>query len=283
MFWFFLISTMTYFLSNNGYVTCNLQGQLGNQMFQIATAVAYGLDHRCRVTFPGLDQVMDGYRNEKYIFRHIDTTPAPEQNPTIYRENQHTHYTIYSEIPFEKGQQLCLDGFFQTPKYFEHHADHIRQLFACSPKIKKQIYAKYGELLKTPTVALHIRTFIPDKRDPNQSIGQRGWKYFQEAMSHFSDEYTFLVFSDDIKWVKENFPETDRKIVFIEGNPHWFDFYLMSFCDHQIISFESTFSWWAAWMNNKPGKKVIAPHTWASRLDAEIIPSDWIKITLENP
>ena len=71
-----------------------------------------------------------------------------------------------------------------------------------------------------------------------------------------------------------------RKIRFIEGNPYWIDFYLLSMCKHQIISPESAFSWWAAWLNENPDKKVIAPHIWASRPDAEIIPSNWTKIQL---
>ena len=35
----------------------------------------------------------------------------------------------------------------------------------------------------------------------------------------------------------------------------------LTLCDHNIIS-ASTFSWWAAWLNSAPGKRVICPSVW---------------------
>jgi hypothetical protein len=275
----FIFSVLCCFSNENGTVTAALQGQLGNQMFQVATAVAYGLDHQCSPIFWHIRNGMGGEDNAAYIFHRLDRTAVPEDSLVYYHENQHTHYTIYAPIPFEKGRNLIIMGGFQCPKYFEHRADYIRALFAPSEGMRKAIQAEYAELLQHPTVALHVRTFIPDGRDPNHSIGQRGWAYFLQAMSYFSKEHIFLIFSDHMGWVKENFPQnTGYKIYFVEGNPYWIDFYLMSFCNHQIISSESTFSWWAAWMNLNPHKKVIAPDIWASRYDAEIIPPEWVKI-----
>ena len=37
------------------------------------------------------------------------------------------------------------------------------------------------------------------------------------------------------------------------------DFILMSLCDHNIISFASSFGWWAAYINSNSDKIVIAP------------------------
>ena len=56
----------------------------------------------------------------------------------------------------------------------------------------------------------------------------------------------------------------------------------MSLCDHNIIA-NSTFSWWGAWLNNNPSKKIIAPNEWfgfgLSHLNTiDIIPNNWIKI-----
>ena len=39
------------------------------------------------------------------------------------------------------------------------------------------------------------------------------------------------------------------------------EMYLMSLFEHNIIA-NSSFSWWAAWMNKNDNKKVIAPSRW---------------------
>jgi hypothetical protein len=35
----------------------------------------------------------------------------------------------------------------------------------------------------------------------------------------------------------------------------------MSFANHHIIA-NSTYSWWAAWLGEKPGQQVIMPEKW---------------------
>jgi hypothetical protein len=85
--------------------------------------------------------------------------------------------------------------------------------------------------------------------------------YFEAAMKRIPSGTTFVVFSDDINWCRENFSKDDKNILFIEGNLDYEDISLMSLCDHNIIS-NSTFSWWAAWLNDNPSKIVIAPKNW---------------------
>ena len=82
-----------------------------------------------------------------------------------------------------------------------------------------------------------------------------------KAIKQMPKDSLFLIFSDDIAWCKANFPDLPEKFVFIEGNADHEDLLLMSHCKNNIIC-NSTFSWWAAWLNSNPEKKVIAPSKW---------------------
>ena len=265
------------------FVTCDFQGQLGNQMFQVAAAVAYALDHQYEARFPDLGNAKDGPANCQFVFHRLNTSPFPGFTKfEIYSEELATHHTKYAPFPSEEGQNLRLNGFFQTDRYFAHHAEEIRRLFAPTRDILKKIYGEYGRLLKGNSVAVHVRTFLPDQRRPGQAdfCGGADWSYYMWAIRQFSKDSIFLVFSDAIDWVERHFPKTSRTIYFIRDNPHYINLYTMSLCKHQVVSPESTFSWWAAWLNSNPNKKVICPSTWGGRDDAETCPESWIRLPI---
>jgi hypothetical protein len=89
----------------------------------------------------------------------------------------------------------------------------------------------------------------------------------------------FYIFSNDIKWCEDNFNFLNNKII-ISGNKDYEDIYLMSLCSNNIIA-NSSFSWWAAWLNDNADKIVICPNKWFGtgfhQLYDDIFPEKWIK------
>ncbi len=263
------------------YVTCEFRGQMGNQMWTAAAVIGYALDHDCEAIFPNIKKALGGEVNYRYFFHRLNSSPAPQGTKFHNFSEHHSH--IYAPIPYRRDKNLCLHGHFESLKYFEKHSDTIRKIFAPTQEILDQIYQKYAHLLQEPTVAVHVRTYISDGRNPNQNIGGASWGYFMTAMDYFPPNTHFLVFSDAMHWTKANFPKGGRRVTFIEGNPYYIDFYFMSLCDHFIVSPESTFSWWAAYLSCNPNKIVIVADTWGGVLDNDTIPSGWMQLPKTAP
>lgn len=239
--------------NKKSYVTPWLKsGQLGNQMFEIATTLAHAWDHQLKPVFPGLNQ--DSFNlpiNRKKIFFRLDATPIP-------RPVRHTfhQYCNYENVPIPVKKDQLLKGYFQTWKYFHHHRDKILEMLAPHPEEVAKIRAKHSSLLNHPcTVGVHVRTF---NKKWSADIPFVGLSYYEKAMSLFPADALFVVFSDRINWCKHHFSKFNRPIIFIDDQDHIEDLILMSSLRHNIIA-NSSFSWWAAYMNKNPGKIVVAP------------------------
>jgi hypothetical protein len=274
---FFLAGIL--FASEDVYVTCALDGQLGNQMFQIAAAVAYAKDHEMEARFPLIQQALNGELNRRFVFHRVNAMDFPQDCEfRSYHESEQVVYDGYAPIPYDPGKNICISGYYQNEKYFAHHANYIRNLFAPTEEILHEIHKKYGDILEKLTVAIHLRTFLLEGTYPDiGGITEGNWKYYIDAVNMFSEDYTFLVFSDYPEWAKQNFPRIRKNMHFIEGNPHYIDFYFMSLCKHQVVSPKSTFSWWAAWLNLNPDKVVIAPDYLKGGIDDGVYPISWIR------
>ncbi len=255
------------------FVVGDLEGQLGNQLFTIAATVSVALDHGAQPVFPDLEQkaTYNIPMNRKTLFSHLLThISCPVRS--CYRE-PHFHYAPIPYRPYMKIQ-----GYFQSEKYFIHHKREILELFAPSNEIIRYLERHYSDLLTHPrSVAIHVRFYHEDPEQICHIAPRRD--YFEKAIALFSEESLFVVFSNQMQKCKELLSGISGTFCFIEGELDYHDLYLMSRCRDQIIS-NSSFSWWAAYLNPNPNKVVIAPDPWfnpAYGLDTkDLIPSDWI-------
>jgi hypothetical protein len=108
--------------------------------------------------------------------------------------------------------------------------------------------------------------------------------YYEKAMGIIEEKIPdarIYFFSDDIQWVKQNLALNKHKeLVSSHSRSAIEDFYLMTQCRHNIIA-NSSFSWWTAWLNDNPGKIVIAPEKWFTDKKIktkDLIPQGWIRV-----
>ena len=90
---------------------------------------------------------------------------------------------------------------------------------------------------------------------------------------------TFIFFSDDINWVKENIKIGECVCYYERGvDPVWEKLRLMYSCKHFIIS-NSSFSWWAQYLSRNENKIVISPNRWYNDgRTADLLDESFIKI-----
>lgn len=266
------------------YVSSRLYGRLGNQMFQVAAAVSLAIDNNAVACFPDLIKKKgDGIpTNYKFIFSKLNSY-RPKRYSFIHKEHKNMSYS-----PINYKKNMCLDGFFQSEKYFAHNKEEICNLFSPKPAIKTYLYKKYKNIIDHPnTVAIHLRAYeVEDKEksyDPKLETIFPFLKtdYYFKAADLFAEDAFFIIFSDKISWAKKVLKDFSRPHIFIENEKYYHDFYLMSFCKHHINS-PSSFSWWAAYLNKNPDKIIVTPFPWflnSSKLDtSSIVPNEWIKL-----
>lgn len=236
-------------------ISSKLMGGLGNMMFQIATAYSVSIRDNKYMICNTKDNVSSQKPYTFYIdniFRKVKFLDSLTNEKYIGESGFH-----YTPIPNLDGN-IKLIGYFQSEKYFITHKQDILDLFEIDNKTKSYLTKKYRDLLNLNTCSIHIRRgdYVGlESHHPIQPIS-----YYKEAIKIVGEDKHFLIFSDDIKWCKENFNFLKNK-TFILDNLDYEDLYLMSYCNDNIIA-NSSFSWWGAWLNQNLNKKVVAPKNW---------------------
>lgn len=201
-------------------------GRLGNQMFQLATAISYALTNNINVHFPQ-------WKYDEFLRNKLGgSQPLPAD---LYIE-QGFHY---SSIPYD-NKSIQLSGYFQSWKYFNKHSEIIKRIFYPNINIDK-----------IDKVSIHVRR--GDYVNLTDHHPLLPLEYYKEAIELLNDR--FLIFSDDIEWCKKNF-KVDADISFFEGDYNeFYTLHHMASCKAHIIA-NSSYSWWAAYLS---GNDTIAP------------------------
>lgn len=179
-------------------------------------------------------------------------------------------------------EEAYLDGFWQSEKYFPDTpvVSALRKAFCVRPEDILQDDAGFellGRIRQAESVSVHVRRgdyLWPGVVETFGGICTE--EYYQSAMEHVLLQHpdaTFFVFTNDKAWCREHMK--GERVVTVDlttgaGDADILDMMLMSECHHHIIA-NSSYSWWAAWLNDAPGKSVIAPAKWLNNKNMQDI------------
>jgi hypothetical protein len=249
-------------------ITGHLMGGMGNLLFIVATCYALSKNNNSSLIFYS-NPWNDKRKNIiKYnIFKHfqLDLNTIRNYNITYNEKN-----FFYDDIHIDSYIDNCIHGYFQSYKYFDKYkTEFVKMLHnPYSQIVESTIHQyKYKQLVGTENnktlvpISIHVRRtdYLPL---PHIHLNLSS-KYYLEAISHFSTENSiFIIFSDDVKFIQNEplFQNLTHRII-IDNPDDEYCFWLMSACTHNIIA-NSSYSWWASYINSNPNKLVIAPETW---------------------
>ena len=175
------------------------------------------------------------------------------RNPTKFKKRMHE---FDEELFWSCPDNVDLFGYFQSPKYFNHIKDEIKNDFKFTNEVESLCNEMYETISGKKVVSLHIRRtdYTVNNNHPLQPIS-----YYEDALKLFDKNVQILVFSDDPQWCQEQGLFADDSVMISEGNDADIDLCLMTKCDYHIIA-NSSFSWWGAWLGDS--EKVVAPSNW---------------------
>lgn len=278
-------------------IIVKLSGGMGNQMFQYALgrslALKYNTKLKIDLSFLNRKDMGPGFIYREYDLDLFNVKSDFTINPfrRVIKVNEpHFHYSQELindlDVKLKDGKNIQLNGYWQTPQYFTDVENVLRLDFQFKDKVEyaqdNLISEMYTLIKNTNAVMINVRR--ADYLNTNFH-GVMGNDFIMNGVEYLKSRVEnphFFIFSDDIEWCKENIKLDNMTIVDHNYKGHKFGYYLqlMSICKHFIIP-NSTFAWWAAWLNNSPEKIVIAPKHWFTDSNIntnDIMPSDWIRL-----
>jgi hypothetical protein len=242
-------------------------GGLGNQMFQYAFGRANINDTRYTLSwYVKSKNVHRPYRLDKFNTK-INLHKSIKN--TIYEKHRGFDMSLLKMDGFN------FVGYWQYYPYFKDIIPCLREELVVKEQYHtKKFLALRDKITSTNSVSVHVRRgdYLVQK-----GFHELPFHYYIRALGYVKGE--LFVFSDDISWCKSKFNDYFSNITFVDIEDY-LAFELMRLCKQNVTT-NSTFSYWAAILNDNPNKIVISPYKWLGDqvIDDKLrFPEEWIKI-----
>lgn len=229
-------------------ISVNLIGRLGNNLFQMAAALA----------------LADRLKTNSVRTNTYDYLNAFELNNIPYKSGNAKQ--TFSEKKFSFNEEFLtlndnthLSGYFQSFKYFENVSDKIKTNFKFKQFVCDNVMSNgYTDIinLNNNISAIHVRR--TDYLTIQHAHPVCPLSYYETCLNKINNLEQVYVFSDDPTWCRQTFTDSKYKIIDLDLHCTLF---MMTKVKNLIIA-NSSFSWWGAWLNDHPEKTIFAPKQW---------------------
>ncbi|QWE10809.1 alpha-1,2-fucosyltransferase [Polynucleobacter sp. es-EL-1] len=291
-------------------ITSQIQGGLGNQLFQYATgkALSNRLGYPLQLDINWFSQGWEDVTPRQFLLPELKLNfgiahvESPIAAPKRWRRIAQTILPIspyvLSDRPYRFNQNLnhfkpypnqdvYLMGYWQSFRYFDSIRSQLISEIIPTQALSNHYQSYLEKIQGTSSALVHIRRgdyiHLPVAAKVH---GFLGLEYYQKGMDQLlaKDPATqFFIFSDDLNWAKANLPYQERLHFIENANEHNApvqELFLMSQCKRHLIA-NSSLSWWGAWLNSNPNPFVIAPQNWTNDTHKswdDLLPPEWHRI-----
>jgi len=268
-------------------IIVNLTGGLGNQMFQYAFGRALAQKHNTNLKLHFTNALFNIQRSYELDVFNISASMATRKDLQKFNiiKNRVLNRLFYllderygiqfnknimtQRYPYIFNSKLLgiknnsyIQGYWTDERYFKEVENILRKEFTPKKTLDQKNLDILKQIQKTNSVSIHVRRgdYVTKKANILKFIGLN---YYIKSINKIKSKVSkpiFFIFSDDIFWCKQSLNSLlINNVYYIDhnkGKDSYKDLLLMSACKHNIIA-NSTFSWWAQWLNKNQKKTVI--------------------------
>jgi hypothetical protein len=291
-------------------VITRLKGGMGNQMFQYALGLHMAEKLQTEL-YLDLSSLLDRSKGD-FVYRNYDLTifklegqfvhslglltflskfksssitkffrKKVEKNKFLLKEKAFKFEPRFLETKGDKD--ILIEGWFQSGRYFSDIEDKIRAEFSFVHPIISSSVDLHISISNSNAICLNVRRTDFLKVDNLNTTNREYFFKAADLMANQIENPKFFIFSDDTAWCRQELKlPYDHEVVGHEHKGVKFGNYmqLMIACKHFIIP-NSSYAWWAVWLNKYKDKKVIAPKNWFTdtTIDtSDLIPDSWMRL-----
>ena len=269
-------------------IKVDLWGRMGNQMFQYAFALNTARKFNTKFLIAPTEQfeLLKYFKLDLFTRFCYSNLFFRVYDRLVSRLNTSDLISQIDEGAVLLKNNTSYRGFFQSEKFFSESKEQIKAKFELKKKWINQFSIEHGNLFAhdKKNIVMHFRrtdySLLGSEANGGSDM-RLPMTYYDNCLKLIENiqDYRIICISDDITFVKDYYKEKTDYLFF--SNTAIIDFQMILNADIAIIA-NSSFSWWAAYLNQRNCRIIYAPKNWLGFKVNQELPVDVIPLHFES-